>query len=154
MLACKFVLALWISCREKTWYLYLASWKENILIRTKFYVNANKLEWWIFLYFAGYNYAGVQYSFECWCGDHLSKQKTISEDRCDSTCSGDKNKMCGGYLTVGVYSTGYGGKDVDIHKLCYKLYGWCPVKRSLFSWLNVIPIEEWACCMPLLGHKA
>ena len=40
----------------------------------------------------------------------MTKQKPIDDSRCDSVCSGDKSKTCGGYLTLSVYSTGYGGK--------------------------------------------
>ena len=40
----------------------------------------------------------------------MTKQKPIDNARCDNVCSGDRSKTCGGYLTLGVFSTGYGGE--------------------------------------------
>ena len=40
----------------------------------------------------------------------MTKQKPIDNARCDSVSSGDRSKTCGGYLTLGVFSTGYGGQ--------------------------------------------
>jgi hypothetical protein len=45
----------------------------------------------------GYNYAGVEYAEECWCGDHLSTEtEVVSDDECNMKCTGDRKTFCGG----------------------------------------------------------
>lgn len=52
---------------------------------------------------AGYKYAGLEWSEECYCGASLPT--TIAADgRCDMTCNGNPLEYCGGGLVVGVYS--------------------------------------------------
>ncbi|XP_067673821.1 xylosyltransferase oxt-like [Haliotis asinina] len=59
---------------------------------------------------AGFRYAGVQYSKECWCGDSYGKHGHSPESLCEGRCSGDSSQKCGGYLTSKIYSTGVGEK--------------------------------------------
>ncbi|XP_039755431.1 xylosyltransferase oxt [Pararge aegeria] len=56
---------------------------------------------------AGFPYAGVQYSSECFCGELAppSSSKT-SDGLCDMNCPGDPSQKCGGYFTMNVYETG------------------------------------------------
>ncbi|XP_069125008.1 xylosyltransferase 1-like [Argopecten irradians] len=54
----------------------------------------------------GYAYAGLQYSKECWCGNHYGTHPMEDEGRCSSHCPGDREQKCGGYLTNSIYSTG------------------------------------------------
>jgi len=44
---------------------------------------------------SGFNYFGLQYSLECWCGDSYGKHGEVS---CDTSidCPGDKSFKCGG----------------------------------------------------------
>ncbi len=58
---------------------------------------------------AGYSYAGVQYSVECFCGNQApASDRRTEEDRCDRECpgGGGGRDKCGGYLTMNVYQTG------------------------------------------------
>jgi hypothetical protein len=50
-----------------------------------------------------YNYAGVEYGRECWCGDKLdlagntgaTPGKNVTDDKCSFECPGDKGVRCG-----------------------------------------------------------
>ena len=66
--------------------------------------------------FQGYYWAGLQYGYECWCGDEYDIQKAIlpendaSEDECDTVCPGYNYgyygyhyEYCGGYYRMAVY---------------------------------------------------
>src|SRR5262249_53265626 len=43
---------------------------------------------------AGFAYAGVQYTSECWCGNSYGRYGTSTN--CTMTCSGDSTQICGG----------------------------------------------------------
>jgi hypothetical protein len=45
---------------------------------------------------AGYKYAGVEWSSECWCDNEIRSASTGGFDRCDMTCIGYPNEYCGG----------------------------------------------------------
>jgi len=57
---------------------------------------------------AGYNYAGVEYGTECYCGNTLTNNGAtgvlISSDSCSVTCGGDSSKKCGGSWTMTVFT--------------------------------------------------
>jgi len=57
----------------------------------------------------GFSLAGLQYGHECWCGKTLSSTGVqISEQRCNMSCPSHENRsMCGGYLAMSVYLTGF-----------------------------------------------
>ncbi|KAK6345053.1 hypothetical protein TWF718_006991 [Orbilia javanica] len=51
-----------------------------------------------------YNYAGLEYTSECWCGPYLSDLSQKLEDiQCDLGCAGNNSEACGGALRVSVY---------------------------------------------------
>ncbi len=52
----------------------------------------------------GFAYAGVQYSYQCFCGNSYGKYGRA--DNCDMRCSGNSHKICGGSWANSVYSTG------------------------------------------------
>ncbi|XP_015918377.2 xylosyltransferase oxt isoform X1 [Parasteatoda tepidariorum] len=56
---------------------------------------------------SGYQYAGVQYAKECFCGKEkpLSEFK-ISEEFCKMECPQSPLEKCGGYFTMNVFHTG------------------------------------------------
>ncbi|CAG0902761.1 unnamed protein product [Darwinula stevensoni] len=55
---------------------------------------------------AGFPYAGVEYSKECWCGrSQPDEGKQVAEDACNMLCPTGTDK-CGGYFTVNIYKTG------------------------------------------------
>lgn len=60
---------------------------------------------------AGFQYAGVQYTKECWCGDEFGKYGPLSDGHCGSRCPQNSSETCGGFLAMRVFSTGLGGKQ-------------------------------------------
>jgi hypothetical protein len=62
----------------------------------------------------GYHYAGVQFSYQCFCGNDeppASSIKPISE--CNAKCSGNAEFKCGGFLRMNIYLTP-GNRDVCV----------------------------------------
>lgn len=53
----------------------------------------------------GYQYAGLQWSSECYCGDQYDKYGNTSNTECNTPCSGDFSKKCGGTWRLSVYAT-------------------------------------------------
>jgi hypothetical protein len=53
----------------------------------------------------GYEYAGVQYGSQCFCGDSFGTYGPSSA--CTMPCSGNSNETCGGVWANSVYKTGY-----------------------------------------------
>ncbi|KAI1482701.1 hypothetical protein F4774DRAFT_406875 [Daldinia eschscholtzii] len=73
----------------------------------------------------GYRYAGLEYSFQCWCGDHLSKHSYHLIDAvCDLPCDGANTTACGGHLAMTLYNitekkspgdnNGFGGNGTGV----------------------------------------
>ncbi|KAL7419081.1 hypothetical protein Q5752_005917 [Cryptotrichosporon argae] len=48
---------------------------------------------------AGYTYAGVEYYYQCWCGNSLTATK-IADSTCNAACKGDAGVACGGSTTA------------------------------------------------------
>uniref|UniRef100_A0A182NJI0 protein xylosyltransferase n=1 Tax=Anopheles dirus TaxID=7168 RepID=A0A182NJI0_9DIPT len=56
---------------------------------------------------SGYPFAGVQYGYECFCGDEEPKASAkLPDSSCNIKCTGDAKQACGGYFTINVYETG------------------------------------------------
>uniref|UniRef100_A0A182PIG7 protein xylosyltransferase n=1 Tax=Anopheles epiroticus TaxID=199890 RepID=A0A182PIG7_9DIPT len=56
---------------------------------------------------SGYPFAGVQYGYECFCGDEVPKASAkLPDSSCNIKCPGDPKQACGGYFTINVYETG------------------------------------------------
>ena len=51
---------------------------------------------------AGYKYAGLQYSNQCWCGNSTAYSK-YGQTGCDETCPGNSEQICGGSFYNSVY---------------------------------------------------
>lgn len=55
----------------------------------------------------GYNFAGVEYTQECWCGKEIQyvngAKKLLDDSRCNLPCTGDSKKKCGGAATLNIY---------------------------------------------------
>ncbi|XP_063706009.1 xylosyltransferase oxt-like [Culicoides brevitarsis] len=57
----------------------------------------------------GYVYAGVQFEFECFCGNtfpRADKYPKLAEKECGKVCPGNATQMCGGLWANSVYETG------------------------------------------------
>lgn len=56
---------------------------------------------------SGYLYAGVQYSTECFCGNHEpSADAKLPDPNCNMKCPAEPKAACGGYFTINIYETG------------------------------------------------
>ncbi|CAD0095327.1 unnamed protein product [Aureobasidium mustum] len=52
-----------------------------------------------------YQYAGLEYSKECWCGSYLSAlSDKLPESNCSLACVGNDSELCGGFLTISLYN--------------------------------------------------
>ncbi|KAG8775809.1 hypothetical protein FRC15_000307, partial [Serendipita sp. 397] len=51
----------------------------------------------------GYEYAGVEYGDECYCGRSIGSSGTVATDGCTMACSGDATTLCGGPNRLNVY---------------------------------------------------
>ena len=51
----------------------------------------------------GFTYAGVQAGYACLCGNSYGKHGSIPESRCETSCTGDKTRTCGGGWANAVY---------------------------------------------------
>ncbi|KAL5005852.1 hypothetical protein ScPMuIL_017010 [Solemya velum] len=54
---------------------------------------------------AGFRYAAVQYTTECYCGDTYGKHGQAPEKECNRPCPGDPEEICGGSWRQRVYYT-------------------------------------------------
>lgn len=55
----------------------------------------------------GYSIAGTEYGGQCSCGNSLASASTkVGNDKCSMACEGDSTQLCGGGLTLSVYSKG------------------------------------------------
>ncbi|KAI8962728.1 hypothetical protein F5Y11DRAFT_181096 [Daldinia sp. FL1419] len=53
----------------------------------------------------GYHYAGLEFAYQCWCGDNLSKHSYhLIDDVCDLPCAGANTTVCGGHLALTLYN--------------------------------------------------
>ena len=52
----------------------------------------------------GYRFAGVQYSYLCFCGNKFGKYGRVPDSECSSRCYGDKNRFCGAFWHNSIYS--------------------------------------------------
>ena len=65
---------------------------------------------------AGYQYAGLEYLYECFCGDYdYDIYGEVADYQCNETCPGNPNQTCGGPWRLSVYHT---GEKVVVLQLC------------------------------------
>jgi hypothetical protein len=50
----------------------------------------------------GYKFAGLEASYQCFCGDQINPALVPLEDGCDYPCEGNSQQECGGYWQVTV----------------------------------------------------
>lgn len=60
-----------------------------------------------------YRYAGLQFSYLCFCGNKRGRYGMLPEWKCSSECSDKKDKRCGGYWSNSIYKTGKSGVPVN-----------------------------------------
>ncbi|CAC5414960.1 TN [Mytilus coruscus] len=64
----------------------------------------------------GFKFAGVEYGYECFCGNVLRKDRKRKESDCKTPCSGNKQQICGGTWRISIYT----GKTPKCTKKCHK----------------------------------
>ena len=64
----------------------------------------------------GFDYAGLQWSIECYCGNEPDQGfEWAWLDKCDNNCAGDSRQVCGGSSAMSVYSI-EGFREMDKSK--------------------------------------
>lgn len=51
---------------------------------------------------SGYQYAGLEYGSECYCGNRVTSAR-MKEEECNLDCKGEKGSICGGVARLSVY---------------------------------------------------
>uniref|UniRef100_A0A4W4GC45 WSC domain-containing protein n=1 Tax=Electrophorus electricus TaxID=8005 RepID=A0A4W4GC45_ELEEL len=51
---------------------------------------------------SGYQYAGLEYGSECYCGNRVTSAR-MKEEECNLDCKGEKGSVCGGVARLSVY---------------------------------------------------
>ncbi|KAH6711234.1 hypothetical protein BKA61DRAFT_613337 [Leptodontidium sp. MPI-SDFR-AT-0119] len=62
----------------------------------------------------GFSMAGTEYGGQCFCSNSLTISTSVDEAKCNMPCEGDNKQVCGGGMTLSVYSKG-GSKKRDRH---------------------------------------
>ncbi|KAK1964847.1 WSC domain-containing protein [Colletotrichum sublineola] len=73
----------------------------------------------------GYEFAGLEYGSECYCGHSIDGSSTPASSGCDMSCNGNRFDTCGGAGRISIYTTdckgtpdchfGYGLIDLTYH---------------------------------------
>ncbi|EWG37597.1 hypothetical protein FVEG_14786 [Fusarium verticillioides 7600] len=93
--------------------------QERALIGGSHLVMAGKMTVPICLEFCAsngtqYQYAGLEWSRECWCALYLSSLSVRLDDgECENSCEGNSSQVCGGTLKLSVYELAKGGDTPD-----------------------------------------
>lgn len=53
-----------------------------------------------------YRYAGLQFSYLCFCGNKRGRYGQLPDWKCSSECTNKKDTHCGGYWSNSIYRTG------------------------------------------------
>lgn len=53
-----------------------------------------------------FKYAGLQFSYLCFCGNTYGRYGELPEDKCSSECESKRDSFCGGHWSNSVYDTG------------------------------------------------
>ncbi len=79
---------------------------------------------------AGYQYIGLQYAVECYCGNEYDTHGSADESDCNHACRGDPTVMCGGEWRLSVYSiTGQSEGPATAACVSNQLAGLSPEER-------------------------
>ena len=68
-----------------------------------------------------YEYAAVQFSYLCFCGDHYGRFGKLPDEMCDSECKRPGDQYCGGDWKNSVYATGQCMRDSCV-QFCIFVY--------------------------------
>ncbi|GAB7360852.1 hypothetical protein MBLNU230_g0838t1 [Neophaeotheca triangularis] len=53
-----------------------------------------------------YQYVGIEYGRECYCGAYLSTlSEEIDDSNCNFACNGNRSQVCGGQLAITLYNS-------------------------------------------------
>ena len=63
---------------------------------------------------AAYKYAGLQYGYQCFCGDRIGKYGQVADGECNMDCPVEYMQTCGGRWRNSVYETDYLGMSDDV----------------------------------------
>ncbi|XP_076095742.1 uncharacterized protein LOC143066817 [Mytilus galloprovincialis] len=106
----------------------------------------------------GFKYAGVEYGFECFCGNVLRKDRKRKESDCKKPCAGNKRQICGGTWRISIYTAKTSKCRQNCHKKAKCRKGKCVCKRNyqgdgVKSCKKVKPSSNWKCYHYTLANK-
>ena len=59
---------------------------------------------WCLYFCKDYDYAGVQFGAECYCGNMLTRLTILSDGDCNMKWAGDETQSCGGDSKMNIYT--------------------------------------------------
>lgn len=65
-----------------------------------------------------FKYAGLQFSYLCFCGNNYGRYGELPQDKCSSKCTSKRDSFCGGHWSNSVYKTG------ECRQLLVNSFGW------------------------------
>ncbi|XP_052106228.1 zonadhesin-like isoform X16 [Mytilus californianus] len=78
----------------------------------------------------GFKFAGVEYGYECFCGNVLRKDRKRKERDCKTPCSGNKQQICGGTWRISIYTAKTSKCMNKCHKKAKCIKGKCVCKAK------------------------
>ena len=96
--------------------------------------------------FLGFDYAGLEYQNECWCGDGPDDFEYADFTRCNMRCQGERAfwQNCGGFGVMNAWSVPK-SEDTDLGGIC--VYDFARDGR-VFNGASVTGVEDltpWSC---------
>ncbi|KAH3731113.1 hypothetical protein DPMN_057118 [Dreissena polymorpha] len=60
-----------------------------------------------------YSFAGVEFEWQCFCGNSFDATKKKPDNECNKRCPGDISKMCGAANRINIYGDRDGACPTD-----------------------------------------
>ena len=80
----------------------------------------------------GFHYTGLQWQIECYCGNEpVNGFKWAWLDKCDASCAGNSDQICGGSNAMSLYTT----PEIGLDTLC--IYD-NPSPRRVLNGLSIV----------------
>lgn len=65
-----------------------------------------------------FKYAGLQFSYLCFCGNTYGRYGELPEALCSSQCTNKRDSFCGGHWSNSIYETGEFTRTLKALSLC------------------------------------
>ena len=81
----------------------------------------------------GFRYAGVQYGFQCFCGNRLPDSNLHRSNECNLKCPGNEAEICGDSWRMNIFSVAEVTAVNSIPGKEYLTYIFCQIDHRIFS---------------------